>query len=505
MAIVSTEPSVKDNPFKVIIVGAGVGGLVLAHALHKADIDYVLLDKGIVAPPWGSSITIHAPGARILQQIGCLDRVESVCKPLEMFYNRTTEGKSYLHDNFGGALKILNGYAPLSLERRAFLQALYDELPDQSKVIERSRVIDIVESNEMVRIILADGTVHEGDLCVGTDGVHSMVREVMWKTANLSVPGLISASEKRRMVATYECLIGIAPMQPGLGKVDMTCVCNNGFSFLFLTQPDSIFFAVHCKTPRGHRWPSRVRYNEADAEALAAKLAEYPVSDSLVFGEIWRSRTRGVLVSLEEGVLDHWFFGRTVLAGDSVHKVTPNAALGGGTTMESVVVLANEIRRAIRAHPNQKPSDLEIRTALQRYQDQRLPRVTEIFNLSWMVTRLQAYDGWLYYLAMRWILPVLGLGVLAKNMGVMFSEAPKLDYVPVDERKGKIPWKEMNSGAIVKSEDEGRVGKRFSVVLGALVVLFSSSLWWLVGALRSMRRAYHCRSIRSVSDFNKGS
>jgi cation diffusion facilitator CzcD-associated flavoprotein CzcO len=50
-------PHAVERPFRVIIVGAGVSGLVLAHALERAKIDFVVLEKGIVAPPWGTSIT----------------------------------------------------------------------------------------------------------------------------------------------------------------------------------------------------------------------------------------------------------------------------------------------------------------------------------------------------------------------------------------------------------------------------------------------------------------
>lgn len=125
------------------------------------------------------------------------------------------------------------------------------------------------------------------------------------------------------MVTTYNALIAYAPMQSGLGKYDMHCVSNDKFSFLILCQPDTIFFVAHCKLPEDKkcRWPNRARYTQEDMDALAIKLADYPVSESLLFGELWRNRTRAHLVSLEEGVLDHWFFGRTVLAGDSVHKV----------------------------------------------------------------------------------------------------------------------------------------------------------------------------------------
>ena len=36
------------------------------------------------------------------------------------------------------------------------------------------------------------------------------------------------------------------------------------------------------------------------------------------------------------------------------YRVTPNAAFGGFTAMESAVVLANEIHRAVSAHPSKK-------------------------------------------------------------------------------------------------------------------------------------------------------
>ena len=105
MAVPVEAPVVKENPFKVLIVGAGIGGLTLAHALDKANIDYVLLDKGVVAPAWGTSITIHPHGCRILHQIECLDAVSEECAPMGVFYQRNSSGKSFLQDNFFDAIK----------------------------------------------------------------------------------------------------------------------------------------------------------------------------------------------------------------------------------------------------------------------------------------------------------------------------------------------------------------------------------------------------------------
>lgn len=113
----------------------------------------------------------------------------------------------------------------------------------------------------------------------------------------------------------------MAPPAPGLGQRDMTVVHNKQYSFLTLTQPDHVFFFVFFLLEKPFTWPKRERYTDEDAEALAASVADHPISPSMVFGELWKKRYRGTLISIEEGVLEHWYHGRIVLAGDAVHKV----------------------------------------------------------------------------------------------------------------------------------------------------------------------------------------
>jgi cation diffusion facilitator CzcD-associated flavoprotein CzcO len=57
--------------FRVVIVGAGVSGLVLAHALELAKIDFILLEKGVVAPPWGTSITSKIVSSAVVPSNSC--------------------------------------------------------------------------------------------------------------------------------------------------------------------------------------------------------------------------------------------------------------------------------------------------------------------------------------------------------------------------------------------------------------------------------------------------
>ena len=56
-------------------------------------------------------------------------------------------------------------------------------------------------------------------------------------------------------------------------------------------------------------------------EAVVGKILECPITETVVFGELWKRRFKAQMISLEEGVLEHWFFGRIILAGDAIHKV----------------------------------------------------------------------------------------------------------------------------------------------------------------------------------------
>ncbi|KAL8873421.1 MAG: hypothetical protein Q9174_001116 [Haloplaca sp. 1 TL-2023] len=419
--------------FRVVIVGAGVSGLVLAHALELANIDFVLLEKGIVAPPWGTSIT----RARLLHQIGVLEAVERKCTPMKNFCCRLPDsGKTVLEDRWFDAMREKLGYPDLTLERREFLQVLYDELPDKSKIVTGKRVRHVVDNEEEAYVELGDGSVERGDIIVGCDGVHSTVRQGMWDIANRTIPNFITPQEKE----------SIAPQQPGIGTNDMVFLCNQGYTFQFLTQPDKIYFMIHHKLPEAVRAPNRIRYTDEDAEIVAAKFADHPVSDSLVFGDLWRNRVRGHLISLEEGVLQHFFFGRTVLIGDAAHKVTPNAAMGGASAMEDSVALANAIHKLAQAkQPAAKPasstpSKQQVALALQSYQDERLPRLKKIHDESAFVTRLQSYDTWFLYLLMRWILPLIGLAPIVHNVSKLGAGGPRLEYVNIAEESGTIPW-----------------------------------------------------------------
>lgn len=67
------------------------------------------------------------------------------------------------------------------MERREFLRTMYESLPDMTRIRTGARIVEVIESKAGVEVKLDDGTVEKGDLVLGCDGVHSMMRSAMWE------------------------------------------------------------------------------------------------------------------------------------------------------------------------------------------------------------------------------------------------------------------------------------------------------------------------------------
>lgn len=86
-----------SRSFKVIIAGGSIAGLSLALMLEKNGIDFVVLEGyPDIAPQVGASIGVLANGLRILDQLGCCDKViEKAEYPVDKVVFRDSSGHSF--------------------------------------------------------------------------------------------------------------------------------------------------------------------------------------------------------------------------------------------------------------------------------------------------------------------------------------------------------------------------------------------------------------------------
>lgn len=128
------------------------------------------------------------------------------------------------------------------------------------------------------------------------------------------------------MFSEYCCIFGVSTVTEkydGFGPGTSNIVYDQDIALGAIIGIDGkVFWFVFIKMDQKYYAPNIPRFTAADAEALAAKHAHRKMSRDATFGDVWRTRSKTTLVALEEGVTGTWFNDRTVLVGDSAHKVS---------------------------------------------------------------------------------------------------------------------------------------------------------------------------------------
>lgn len=87
---------------KVIIVGAGLGGLACAIACRREGIDVVVLEKSPEAQEAGAGIQIPPNGGRVMRELGVFSKLlEKGAKVQEVEFRRYDDGHSLRIMPFG--------------------------------------------------------------------------------------------------------------------------------------------------------------------------------------------------------------------------------------------------------------------------------------------------------------------------------------------------------------------------------------------------------------------
>jgi FAD dependent monooxygenase len=360
-------------------------------------------------------------------------------------------------------------------DRQACVTHLYDGLPDKSKIQTSKRLERIEHTETGVRVHLADGTIEEGDIIIGADGVHSTTRKLMWDYASDHAQYSIPDSDKTVMFSQFSGLFGVSTQEPymNLGPSDSHVIYGQDVTKLLFTQPGKAYWAVIFKDEYS-RPAKRWKPTDEEVEAVARKYGDVPMTESVRLEHLWKTKTRQGLLSFEEGVLSKWHAGRIVLVGDSAHKMTADLALGANIAVESGVYLANILHRELKANPSRHMSTSELSALFAEYQQGRFDRASAFVDISGKVTRMHSYQTcfkrfWAGYIA-PYVAPMQTL-----KFAESFGKAPKLDYVPVrtvDENAEG--W---------RLGEKKREGMRWGMYLVVGATVGAAIAWWATSTL----------------------
>ncbi|KAF8936834.1 hypothetical protein BGZ58_003639 [Dissophora ornata] len=381
-----------DKP-RVLIVGAGLAGLMLALLLEKINIPYQVFERASKIRPLGSALSLGANILPVFEQLGMLQDIIDISYPVlsQVLYDANMKqiGKMSMKDYKG-----VTGYDTLVFARPQLHELMLSRVPAE-KVLMNKKVLSIEQNQLGAMIRCNDNTQYHGDIIVGADGAYSGVRQALYK--RLEAKGMLPKSDAESLEAGFITMVGTTdPLDPQRYPclkepvVDFSVVIGGQhLSWVTLTLPNNRVgwgVAIQFATPEEAK-EVQFRNSEWGPEAIEEMIGRFrdrklPIGGTI--GDLIDATPKDLIskVYLDEKMFETWHHGRTVLIGDACHKMLLSAGQGAINAMQDSVILANAIYDLKSSNPD------ELKEAFQSYQTQRYPHAKFQYMNSKMVSKL---------------------------------------------------------------------------------------------------------------------
>ncbi|KAG0238405.1 hypothetical protein BGW42_005638 [Actinomortierella wolfii] len=426
---------------KVIIAGAGIGGLTLGIMLEKAEIDYIILERATEFKALGSSISLTAQVLRVFDQLGILEDITAVSLPMsDMAYYK--QDLTHMASWDASIANERYGYTSLFFSRPDLMQVLLKHVPAH-KIIWGRRVLSTMQNTNGVMVRCASGDTYNGEILIGADGAYSAVRQSLYKNLKMKgiyVPPTDTAPLRFDQFAILGVSNDISEEYPILKEYD---------SKLNIVVADKKPYNVYCIPLPGGRvgWAICGKllqtqfhdqenfrfsdYSEESIEELRGKIEDVPVPIGGSIGKLMKKTESVSHIMLEDRFFNVWHAGRTVLIGDACHKLIPAGGQGAIQTILDCICLANLLKEM----PSWEPEN--ITKVFERYYEIRAPHARKAVAASRQLSNLLSTTGFMADLTRAFILKSPRWIVL-KSFDNIYGGRPILNYLEQIPLKGFV-------------------------------------------------------------------
>jgi 2-polyprenyl-6-methoxyphenol hydroxylase-like FAD-dependent oxidoreductase len=334
---------------RVLIIGAGIGGLASGIALGNRGWTVDIVEVEQVSRTVGVGLNHPANALRALRALGVLDEV-------------TDKGYVYrgIHrfDESGSLIATFEPENPPDVPFQISMTRsdLHDILTEA--VIKAGVHLHLGLSwqsfdqhDDVVDVTFSDGTARSYDLVVAADGIRSSVRRHLF------------GDRFEPQDTGYACWRMAVPRPPELthseywnGPAVKATVIHLNQDLMYLLVVER---AEPGTAPDRSRMPEQLRERLSGFGGLIGQVRD-SISES---SEIHWAHLQEVVLPAP------WYDGRIVVTGDAAHAVTPHLAQGAGMAMEDALVLAHELEK-----------NVSVPEALASFMTRRLPRVQFVLS-----------------------------------------------------------------------------------------------------------------------------
>ncbi|KAF9177637.1 hypothetical protein BGZ51_004674 [Haplosporangium sp. Z 767] len=352
----TSDPNIQPEKFKIIIVGAGICGLMTAIQLERAGMDYIIFEKAKECLPLGSALSLASSCCYIFDQLGMLEDLQKVSLPCQKI-DYIKDDLSRVGTMDAGNVKERYGYGAILITRPAFYDVLLSRVPPH-KIQWGKRILGFEQNQYGVMVRIADNTTHHADILIGADGAYSAVRQTLYKSMlkkGLKVP----KSDMAPLRFDSNCVIGVTNVlteeeYPVLKDKtgDFHVIIGKERSiqvYLFTFAENRIGWQI-CGTMENPEDHDEQNFRFSDwmpvaADELCDQVRHFKCPFGGTLGDLMDRTPKERLskVMLEDKYFHTWWHMRTVLMGDACHKHLPFGGQGANQAILDSVHLVNQL------------------------------------------------------------------------------------------------------------------------------------------------------------------
>lgn len=344
------------NESKIVVIGAGIGGLVIALALHKQGVKTRIYESARRDEKFGAGIILSVNAMKVLSTLDVAEKVVEQGRVVNEISLIDPKGKILSRNRLDDS-----GSLPaVAIHRKKLHQILSNSLPNDIQFSKKCIAVDTGKSN----CFFKDESV-EFDLLIGSDGINSIVRSEI-------------GIDQPIRDANQICYRGTLSLDSGTyDKQKFFEAWGNGkrFGFVNIGINQIYWYATLRKDCFGKINPNQVK------EVLLKEFSEW----SQPIPEIISSQNETEILRndlYDRMPVKNWSVGNIVLLGDAIHSTTPNLGQGAAMAIESGAVLAKYLM-----------SGNELSESLQLYQQHRIERTRKVTEMSRMIGRMGNTQG----------------------------------------------------------------------------------------------------------------
>jgi salicylate hydroxylase len=346
---------------KVVIIGAGIGGLAAGCALHQRGIEVQIYERASVLEEVGAGLQVGPNSVKVFRALGLEQQLRrNAFEPLTMVSLKYDDASLRYREPLKGVAEAKYGAPYMTAHRADIHRLLREALPGQRLHL-GAQCIGANSSGASGSAHFADGTEVEGDVVIGADGLRSAIRAQLFGADS---PRFTEMMCWRAMVP-----LGCVPTRVG---PNLSVRLERGEYFGWLGPNGHVI----CY-PIGDGSMLNIFAGHVTEEWVEESWSVPSSPDELIEAYAgWNEALLGIFRNVDHvfkwGIYDRdpreeWTRGRVTLLGDAAHPMMPTLAQGANMAVEDGWVLARSLVR----HD-------DVDAGLRAYVQERMPRTSRI-------------------------------------------------------------------------------------------------------------------------------